>query len=201
MRLVLATANPGKAGELAEVLGAARGLEGLKLLPRPLWFPEPEENGSSLLDNARIKARAVVAATGEAAVADDTGLEVEALGGAPGLHTARYAGEGASFDENMAKLLTALHGVADRTARWRTVALVAFPDGHEVFAEGRCEGRITEARRGSAGFGYDPVFVPRDGDGRTLAELDRAEKNALSHRGRAFRALAADLAASRMRSG
>ncbi|HEV2810513.1 MAG TPA: RdgB/HAM1 family non-canonical purine NTP pyrophosphatase [Acidimicrobiales bacterium] len=201
MRLVLATANPGKAAELGEVLGAARGLEGLELLPRPLWLPEPEENGSSLLDNARIKAREVVAATGDAAVADDTGLEVEALAGAPGLHTARYAGDGASFDENMAKLLTALHGVADRRARWRTVALVAFPDGHEVVAEGTCDGRITEARRGSAGFGYDPVFVPRDGDGRTLAELDRAEKNALSHRGRAFRALAVDLAASRMRRG
>lgn len=199
--MVLATANPGKAAELAEVLGAACGLEGLELFPRPPWLPEPEENGESLLDNARIKARAVVAATGEAAVADDTGLEVEALGGAPGLHTARYAGEGASFNENMAKLLTALHGVADRRARWRTVALVAFPDGYEVFAEGRCEGRITEARRGSAGFGYDPIFVPSDGDGRTLAELDRAEKNALSHRGRAFRALAADLAASRMRHG
>ena len=197
----MATANPGKVAELAEVLGAAPGLDGLELLPRPLWLPEPEENGPSLVANARIKARAVVAATGEAAVADDTGLEVEALGGAPGLHTARYAGEGATFDENMAKLLAALHGVADRTARWRTVALVAFPDGDEVFAEGRCEGWITDARRGSAGFGYDPVFVPHDGDGRTLAELDRAEKNALSHRGRAFRALAADLAASRMRRG
>ncbi|HVL03420.1 MAG TPA: non-canonical purine NTP pyrophosphatase, partial [Acidimicrobiales bacterium] len=137
----------------------------------------------------------------EAAVADDTALEVEALGGAPGLHTARYAGEGASFDDNMAKLLAALQGVSHRRARWRTVALVAFPDGDEVFAEGRCEGWITEARRGGAGFGYDPVFVPDDGDGRTLAELDRAEKNALSHRGRAFRALAADLAASRMRRG
>lgn len=199
--MVLATANPGKAAELAEVLGAARGLEGLELLARPPWLPEPEENGSSLVDNARIKAQAVVAATGEAAVADDTALEVEALGGAPGLHTARYAGEGASFDENMAKLLAALQGVSHRRARWRTVALVAFPDGDEVFAEGRCEGWITEARRGSAGFGYDPVFVPDDGDGRTLAELDRAEKNALSHRGRAFRTLAADLAASRMRRG
>lgn len=199
MRLVLATGNPGKAAELADVLGAARGLEGLVLLPRPPALPEPEEDGSSLVDNARIKARAVVAATGEAAVADDTALEVEALGGAPGLHTARYAGEGASFDDNMAKLLTALDGVVDRAARWRTVALVAFPDGDELLAEGTCEGWITEARRGSAGFGYDPVFVPHDGDGRTLAELDRAEKNVLSHRARAFRALAADLATSRMR--
>lgn len=199
--MVLATANLGKAAELAEILGAARGLEGLELVPRPPELPEPEEDGASLVDNARIKARAVVAATGEAAVADDTGLEVMALGGDPGLHTARYAGDSASFDDNMAKLLAALHGVADRRARWRTVALVAFPDGGEVVAEGICEGSITEDRRGSAGFGYDPVFVPDGGDGRTLAELNRAEKNALSHRGGAFRSLAADLATSRMRRG
>lgn len=196
---MLATANPGKAAELAEVLGAAHGLVDLELVPRPPELAEPDEDGATLVDNARIKARAVVAATGEAAVADDTGLEVMALGGAPGLHTARYAGDGASFVDNMAKLLAALHGAADRRARWRTVALVAFPDGSEVFAEGTCEGSITEARRGSAGFGYDPVFVPDDGDGRTLAELDRTEKNAISHRGQAFRTLAGDLATLRMR--
>ncbi|CAN5845255.1 RdgB/HAM1 family non-canonical purine NTP pyrophosphatase [soil metagenome] len=198
MRLVLATANPGKAAELAEVLRVAQGMEDLELLPRPPALAEPEEDGATVADNARIKARAVVAATGEAAVADDTALEVAALGGAPGLHTARYAGEAASFDDNMTKLLGALDGVADRRARWRTVALVAFPDGSEVLAEGMCDGTITTARRGGGGFGYDPVFVPDDGDGRTLAELDRAEKNALSHRGRAFRALAVEFAGRRV---
>jgi XTP/dITP diphosphohydrolase len=198
MRLVLATANPGKAAELAEVLRVAQGMENLELLPRPPALAEPEEDGATVADNARIKARAVVAATGEAAVADDTALEVAALGGAPGLHTARYAGEAASFDDNMTKLLGALDGVADRRARWRTVALVAFPDGSEVLAEGMCDGTITTARRGGGGFGYDPVFVPDDGDGRTLAELDRAEKNALSHRGRAFRALAVEFAGRRV---
>jgi XTP/dITP diphosphohydrolase len=195
VRLVLATANPGKVAELSEVLRGALGLEGLQIAPRPPELAVTEEDGATLLDNARIKARTVVAATGQAAVADDTALEVAALGGAPGVHTARYAGDGASFDDNMDKLLAALAGVADRRARWRTVALVAFPDGSEAVAEGTCEGSIAEARRGSAGFGYDPVFVPDDGDGRTLAELERSEKNALSHRGRAFRALAVVLAA------
>ncbi len=191
---MLATGNPGKAAELAAVLGAAEGLAGLELLPRPPDLPEPEEDGDTLVANARIKALTVVAACGEAAVADDTGLEVAALGGAPGLRTARYAGEGATFDDNIAKLLGELDGVADRRARWRTVALVAFPDGRELAAEGTCDGVIAEARRGEGGFGYDPVFVPDAGDGRTLAELDREEKNSLSHRGHAFRALAARLA-------
>lgn len=194
VKLVLATANPGKAAELTAVLAAAPGLEGLAVVPRPPGLPEPDEDGDTLVANARIKARAVVEATGEAAVADDTNLEVAALGGAPGLFTARYAGPGATFADNIAKLLAELDGVVDRRARWRTIALVAFPDGGEVVAEGTCEGLITEVRRGTGGFGYDPVFVPDDGDGRTLAELTLAEKNVLSHRGRAFRALAGRLA-------
>ena len=193
MRLVLATANPGKAAELAAVLRGAEGLAGLELVPRPPGLPEPEEDGDSLEANAAIKARAVVAATGEAAVADDTGLEAFALDGEPGLRTARYAGGDASFDDNMDKLLAELAGVADRRARWRTVALVALPDGRQLVAEGICEGVITTAKRGSGGFGYDPVFVPTAGDGRSLAELTREEKNALSHRGHAFRALAVSL--------
>lgn len=197
MRLVIATANPGKAVELRAVLGAAAGLEGLEIVPRPPGLAEPEEDGASLADNARIKARAVVNATGQAAVADDTGLEVAALDGAPGLVTARFAGPHATFADNIAKLLAELEGVGDRRARWRTVALVRFPDGAEVAAEGSCDGVITESPRGSGGFGYDPVFVPDDGDGRTLAELSPEEKNAISHRGRAFRALAQRLAARR----
>lgn len=197
MRLVLATANPGKAVELRAVLGAAAGLEVLEIVPRPPGLAEPEEDGASLADNARIKARAVVNATGQAAVADDTGLEVAALDGAPGLVTARFAGPHATFADNIAKLLAELEGVGDRRARWRTVALVCFPDGSEVAAEGSCDGVITESPRGSGGFGYDPVFVPDDGDGRTLAELSPEEKNAISHRGRAFRALAQRLGARR----
>ena len=194
MKLVLATANPGQVAELTAVLGAAPGLEGLVLVARPAGLVEPEEDGATLTDNARIKARAVAEATGEAAVADDTGLEVAALGGAPGLLTARFAGPRATFADNIAKLLAELEGVADRRARWRTVALVRFPDGAEIAAEGTCDGVVTERPRGGGGFGYDPVFVPDGGDGRTLAELSREEKNAVSHRGRAFRALAELLA-------
>lgn len=192
MKLVLATGNPGKVAEVAAVLAV---VDGLDLLPRPPALAEPVEDGASLIENARIKARAVVAASGAAAVADDTGLEVEALGGEPGLYTARYAGPGATYADNIAKLLGALEGVGQRRARWRTVALVIMPDGREISAQGTCEGVITDAPRGTGGFGYDPIFVPGEGDGRTFAELSREEKNVLSHRGRAFRALAAGLAA------
>jgi XTP/dITP diphosphohydrolase len=186
-RLVLATGNAGKAAEIADLLGAVADLE---LLPRPAGVPEPVEDGDTLLENARIKARALLAATGEAAVADDTGLEVAALDGAPGVLTARYAGEAATYEDNWRKLLAELGDGDDRRARWRTVALVAWPDGSETWAEGACDGTITRGARGVEGFGYDPVFVPDGGDGRTFAELTRAEKNALSHRGRAFGALA-----------
>lgn len=191
MRIVIATGNPGKVAEIAVVLAQ---VEGLELLPRPEGLPEPEEDGATLLDNARIKAEAVMATTGEAAVADDTGLEVEALGGAPGLYSARYAGPGATFEDNIRRLLTELEGVADRRARFRTVALVTLPGGDEIVGEGTCEGSIAEAPRGQRGFGYDPVFVPDGGGGRTFAELAPEEKNAVSHRGRALRDLAARLA-------
>jgi XTP/dITP diphosphohydrolase len=123
-------------------------------------------------------------------VADDTGLEVVALDGAPGVLTARFAGEDATYEDNWRKLLAELGDGEDRRARWRTVALVTWADGSETWAEGTCDGTIAHAARGSHGFGYDPVFVPDEGDGRTFAELSRAEKNAVSHRGRAFRALA-----------
>jgi XTP/dITP diphosphohydrolase len=183
MRMVLASANPDKAREIAEIL-ADHQLE-----PRPAGVPDVEETGATLEENARLKAVALVEATGTAAVADDTGLEVSALDGAPGVYSARYAGEGATYADNVAKLVAALDGAADRRARFRTVALARFPDGSEVVAEGVVEGTIIDAPRGDAGFGYDPVFVPDEGDGRTFAEMTPEEKHAVSHRGRAFRAL------------
>jgi XTP/dITP diphosphohydrolase len=187
VRIVLATGNPGKAVEIAEVLAA---VENLELVPRPTDLPEPEEDGATLLDNARIKARAVMEATGAAAVADDTGLEVAALDGAPGVYSARYAGPDATFEDNIARLLAELEGVTDRRARFRTVALVTLPGGGELVGEGTCDGVISQAPRGAGGFGYDPVFVPDGGGGATFAEMSGAEKTALSHRGRAFRGLA-----------
>ncbi|MFP5377121.1 MAG: RdgB/HAM1 family non-canonical purine NTP pyrophosphatase [Acidimicrobiia bacterium] len=185
MRLVLASANPDKAAEIAAVL------EGFELVPRPAEVGDVEETGRTLEDNALLKARAVVAATGEAAVADDTGLEVDALGGAPGVYSARYAGPGATYADTVAALLAALGDRHDRAARFRTVAVACLPDGRQVVAEGVLAGSIATEARGEAGFGYDPVFVPAGGDGRTFAQMAPGEKNAVSHRGRAFRALAA----------
>ncbi|MGH9010371.1 MAG: RdgB/HAM1 family non-canonical purine NTP pyrophosphatase [Acidimicrobiia bacterium] len=194
MRLILASANPDKAAEMSAILVAA--VPGLDLAPRPADLADVDETGATLLDNARLKAAAIAAATGEAAVADDTGLAVDALGGAPGVYSARFAGEDATYADNVAKLLEELDGVASdrRTARFETVALVCWPDGREVAATGAVEGVIATAARGDGGFGYDPIFVPREGDGRTFAELRPVEKHALSHRGRAFRALATELA-------
>ena len=194
-RLVLASANPDKVKEIVAVLSAALPVE---LLPRPEGVPDVVEDADTLLGNARLKARALVAATGTAAVADDTGLEVEALAGAPGVYSARYAGEDASYADNVDKLLrelAALEGAGgERRACFRTVALVAYPDGSEVWVEGVLPGTIAREGRGGNGFGYDPVFVPDGGDGRTFAEMLPAEKDVVSHRGRAFRALAAALA-------
>jgi XTP/dITP diphosphohydrolase len=133
-----------------------------------------------------------------AAIADDTGLEVEALGGAPGVHSSRFAGEGASYADNVAKLLAELEGKTEpraRRARFRTVAVAAWPDGREVVAEGEVNGNIALAPQGKLGFGYDPVFLPDKADGATFAEMDPAVKNLLSHRGRAFAALASALRA------
>ena len=194
MRLVLASANPDKAAEISAILSAA--VPGLDLAPRPDGVPDVDETGTTLLENARLKAAAIATATGEAAVADDTGLVVDALDGAPGVWSARFAGDGATYADNVAKLLSELAGVAPerRTARFETVALVRWPDGREVAATGAVEGVIATEGRGDGGFGYDPVFVPVEGNGRTFAELAPEEKHALSHRGRAFRALAAELA-------
>ncbi len=183
MRFVFASANPDKAAEIAAIL------VGHELLARPVNVPDVEETGTTLEDNARLKAVALVEATGEAAVADDTGLEVAALDGAPGVYSARFAGEQATYADNVRKLVDALVGETDRTARFRTVALARFPDGTEVVADGVVDGTIAAAPKGNAGFGYDPVFVPDGGDGRTFAEMTSDEKHAISHRGRAFRAL------------
>ena len=191
MKLVLATANPDKTRELAALL------QGFEVVPRPAGLPDVDETEDTLEGNARLKAVAVMQATGEPAVADDTGLEVDALGGRPGVYAARYAGPGATYADNVAKLLEELAGVADaaRTARFRTVAVARFPDGREVVAEGWVRGTIADAPAGEGGFGYDPVFVPAGGDGRTFAQMSQAEKAPVSHRGRALRALAAQLAA------
>ncbi len=187
-RFVVATFNRDKASEL----GALLVLAGVTLVPLADWpgATPPEETGSTLLENARIKARAAVALTGLPAIADDTGLEVDALGGAPGAHAARYAGPGATYAENVAKLLRELAGVPAprRTARFQTVCVAAWPDGRELSADGALEGVIVESPRGANGFGYDPVFTPL-GELRTYAEMPDAEKNAMSHRARAVRAL------------
>ena len=197
MRLVLATANRDKADEIVAILSAELG-DGIELLGRPALVPEVDETGETLEDNARLKGRALLEATGLPAVADDTGLEVDALGGAPGVYSSRYAGDHATYDDNVAKLLAALSESgavtpADRRARFRTVAIACFPGGREVVAHGVVEGTIAPDRRGDQGFGYDPVFVPDDGDGRTFAQLPAADKHRVSHRGRAFRALAVGL--------
>jgi XTP/dITP diphosphohydrolase len=192
MRLVLATANPEKAVELAAIL--EEELDDLvELVARPQLVGAVEETGESLEENARLKAVALVAATGEAAVADDTGLEVAALGGAPGARSARFAGEAATYADNVAKLLTALEGETDRRANFRTIVVCRFPDGVEIVGEGVVEGEIVLAPRGERGFGYDPVFAPEGGSGRTFAEMSPAEKHRLSHRGLALRSFAARL--------
>jgi XTP/dITP diphosphohydrolase len=193
-RLVLASANPKKVAELADILG-----ESCEVVPRPAEVPDVVEDGATLVANARLKAVAIAEAVAAPAVADDTGLEVDALGGAPGVRSARYAGEPPDDAANVAKLLAALDGVPDgeRTARFRTVIVVAWPDGHEVVTEGVAEGRIVGEPRGAGGFGYDPVFVPEDGDGRTFAEMDAATKHTISHRGRALRSLVEVMAGDR----
>jgi XTP/dITP diphosphohydrolase len=193
MILVLASANPDKADEIRAII--AEALPDAELRPRPPEVGEVEETGTTLEENARLKAAALAEATGLPALADDTGLEVVALRGAPGVFSARYAGPHATYKENVAKLLGSMLGVTDRRARFRTVAMVRWPDGREVSAEGSVEGRIAEAARGESGFGYDPVFIADEARGRTFAELTPAQKHALSHRGRAFRALAAKLVA------
>lgn len=199
---VLATANPDKAEEIGDVLRAALG-DRVTLRPRPPELPEVDETGDTLEENALLKARAVAAATGEAAIADDTGLEVEALQGRPGVWSARYAGEDATYGDNVAKLLGELAGVPPpgRRARFRTVAAAVLADGQELVADGVVTGTIALEPAGAGGFGYDPVFVADGASGRTFAEVRPQDKHDISHRGRAFRALAEQLAVARGAAG
>ena len=157
-------------------------------------WPEIEETGDSYLANARLKALKVLEVTGRAALADDSGIEVDALQGAPGVRSARFAGDGATDDQNNSKLISELVGVSDelRTARYRCVIVLVFPDGREISSIGTCEGRIAKQARGEGGFGYDPWFIP-SGETRTMAELTPEQKHSISHRGKALRGLVAQL--------
>lgn len=194
-RFVLATANPDKAEEISTILQDA-GLD-VRLEPRPENVPEVEERGATLEENARLKAVALCGATNTPAIADDTGLEVDALDGAPGVRSARFAGPDASYDDNCRKLIDSLDGMPleARGARFVTVAIARWPDGVEVATIGTVDGVITDAPRGDNGFGYDPIFVPLEGDGRTFAQMTSQEKHERSHRGEAFRTLAQALRA------
>lgn len=197
--LVCASANPDKVYEIEQLLNGV-----VQLLRRPAEIPDVVEDADTLVGNARLKAMAILRATGLPAVADDTGMFVDALPGELGVRTARYADDRPDHVErpyaaNRAKLLDALRAKncvseVERAAHFVTVVIVCFPDGSELIVEGRCDGHIATAERGSRGFGFDPLFVPTlgvfAGDQRTFAEMSDAEKNELSHRGRAFRALA-----------
>ena len=182
----MASANAHKALEIAQILTDH------EIEPRPDSLGEIVEDQETLEGNARLKALAVCAEAKSPAVADDTGLEVDALAGLPGVRSARFAGDSATDSENLSKLLEDMQHVPNgqRTARFRTVAVVVFPDGREVVAHGVVEGSIAEEPRGTGGFGYDSVFVPDEGGGSTFAEMQAEHKNLISHRGRAFRSLA-----------
>ena len=188
--MILATRNGHKLRELAEILPA------VGLRPLPAGVELPPEDGETFAANALIKARAARKATGEGSIADDSGIEAAALGGRPGVHSARYAGPEASDEKNLAKLLAEV-GAAGEDRRVAYVCVIALvgEDGAERIFEGRCEGTLAQTPRGTGGFGYDPAFLPDDGPGDelTMAELSATEKNAISHRGRAARALAAHL--------
>ncbi len=183
-RVVVASKNADKIREMESLL-VGSGV--VKEIVRGLDWPDVVEDAPTLQGNARLKAREVAAATGLASVADDTGLEVAALGGAPGVHTARFSGPDATYESNVVALLAALEGVGERSARFRTVVVAVLEDGREVVAEGVLNGAITTRPVGSAGFGYDPVFAV---GGRTLAQMGESYKNRISHRARAIRALA-----------
>jgi XTP/dITP diphosphohydrolase len=201
MKIIFATGNKGKLREAAEVLGPDYEI----VSPASLGITEDiPETGSTLQENSLQKAQYLFERTGLPVFADDTGLEVDALGGAPGIYSARYAGPGHDHQANMDKLLAELEKIRrsesandgilrqaqdDRRARFRTVVTLILADGTPHFFEGTCEGRIATEKRGNGGFGYDPVFLPDAYPGRTLAEVSEEEKNAVSHRGNAMRAL------------
>jgi XTP/dITP diphosphohydrolase len=191
VRLVLATRNDHKLRELSELMRP------YELDPLPAGVELPPETGTTFAENALVKARFAAAATGRPAVADDSGIEASALGGAPGVWSARYAGEGAGDEENLAKLLQEVPEDGDRRVAYVCALAYVEPGGREELVFGRCEGRLAAEPRGDGGFGYDPAFIPDDyPDDRTMAELSPEEKDAISHRGRAARALVAKLVAA-----
>jgi XTP/dITP diphosphohydrolase len=191
--LIFATRNRHKLREMRELL------PGVELEPLPEGVELPPEHGDSFAAIALLKARAAHAAGGVGALADDSGIEAAGLGGRPGIHSARYGGEGAGDAENLAKLLREVAAAgAERRAAYTCALALVEPDGREHVFEGRCEGRLIDEPRGEGGFGYDPAFVPDAGgpeDARTMSELTQAEKNEISHRGEAARLLAAHLGA------
>ncbi len=186
MKVLLGTGNPAKLQEMHEILGEIPGIEWVSALD--LNLPEPPEEGKTLEENAIIKAVLYAKSSGLPAVAEDTGLEVAALSGAPGVLSSRFAGKEKDYAANNKKLLELLAGATDRKARFRTVAVLALPDGRFWTSEGVLEGTIAEEPRGSGGFGYDPLFIPK-GEARTLAEMSPSEKNAISHRRKALEGL------------
>ena len=181
MRIVCASANPHKVEELARLLPSW-----VDLIPRPTDVGDIDEDAPTLEGNAIIKAVEIANHASEWAIADDTGLEVDALNGAPGVRSARFAGEQATDSENRALLLVKLDGVVNRSARFRTVVALVSSKGDIHFVGGECAGTIADSERGDSGFGYDSLFIPTDGDGRTFAEMLGPEKDAVSHRGRAL---------------
>ncbi len=197
--VAVATGNAHKLVEIEEILG--RAMPGARFVSWKEFgdFEDPEETGATFAENALIKARASVAACGVVSVADDSGLVVDALDGAPGVFSARYAGVHGDDAANNAKLLKNLAGVPEgaRTARFVSVVALVWPDGRELVGEGTCEGVVGFAERGEHGFGYDPLFLPDDTPGKTMAELEPAEKNAISHRFHALSDLVAKLEAAR----
>jgi XTP/dITP diphosphohydrolase len=184
LQLVCASANPDKVIEIEAILEGV-----VDLLPRPPGVPDVVEDADTLIGNARLKAAAICAAANLPAVSDDTGLFVDALGGAPGVYAARYAGPDATYADNRAKLLDALKGSDDRRASFVSAVFVMWPDGREIAVEGVCQGTIAASELGDRGFGYDPIFVPDDGDGRSFSQMSDGEKNQISHRARALHAL------------
>ena len=186
IRVVMASANPDKVEEISIMMRDV-----VDIVARPDDVGDVVEDADTLEGNARLKAVAIATATGLPAMADDTGLEIDHLDGAPGVHTARFAGENATYADNVAKTLNVLGDVpmSERTARFRTVAMIHFPDGKELIANGVAEGTIAIMPSGSGGFGYDPIFVPDEGNGKTFSQMTPNAKHAISHRGRAFRML------------